>query len=200
MSPDEILAAAEDHISATRRYIEHVERTKEEQPERLAAARAAADEACGWSLIEEPFEEQCAEIPALNSDNWLTLPNFVAKELWGARLCFDLLDAGEDFDQIDAILARLFTTVGGDTGTAMLIMSAALSTIAGVVVPQFLEEIETRGSNYEARTLLAEARRKAWNQRANVLRKANEAVAESGVNPIDTYDIGTTALDPDEDF
>jgi len=28
-------------------------------------------------------------------------------------LAFDLIDAGEDFDQIDAVISRLFTTVGG---------------------------------------------------------------------------------------
>lgn len=165
---DAIIEAGLSAVERMRAQIAAMEEAKAAQPERLAKARSDADEARGWSLIEEPFDAQCGEVSALNSDDTLKLPNMVAKELWAARLTFDLLDCdgADEFDRIDEVLSRLFSTVDGDTGTAMLIMSAALSTIAGIVVPQLLEEIEHHGSNWQARVSLAEARTNAWRDRA----------------------------------
>jgi hypothetical protein len=164
---DEALATAQ-HI--LRRRIDELEQTKATQPERLAQARADAEEARGWALIEEPLDGQVKSIASIGGTASLSLPNITARELWGARLCFDLLDCGDDFDQIDAVVSRLFSTAKGDTGIAMVIMSAALSTIASLVVPQLLDEIEHSGSNYDERVRLAEARAKAWNGRVVELR------------------------------
>jgi hypothetical protein len=121
-----------------------------------------------------------------------------ARELYGARLAFDLLDCGDHFDEIDAVIGRLFTAAGGDPGVTMVIMSAALSTTAALIVPQLLEEIEHGGSNYTERVRLCEARAKAWNGRVSELRDAEGDAAERGVKPIDGYDIGAKALDDDE--
>lgn len=132
-----------------RERLDEIDRARDAQPERLAAARAEADEARGWSLIEEPFE--------------VTLPGVTARELFGARLCFDVLDCGDDVDQIDEVLARLFATTGGDTGVTMLIMSVALSA-AAALVEQLLNEIEQHG-DWDTRVRLAQARTKAWRDR-----------------------------------
>jgi hypothetical protein len=80
----------------------------------------------------------------------------------------------------------------------MVIMSAALSTTAALIVPQLLEEIEIRGSNWDERVRLCEARAKAWSGRVSELRDAEGNAAEHGVKPIDGFDIGAAALDPEE--
>ncbi|WP_261877024.1 hypothetical protein [Mycobacterium marinum] len=177
---DEIEAVTQSAQAILRRRIADIEQAREDQPERMAKARSDADEARGWALIEDPFENHVATIPTIDGSAALALPNITAKELWGARLAFDLLDAGEDFDQIDTVMSRLFTTVNGDTGVAFLIASAALSTIAGVVVPQLLEEIEHSGSNFDERVKLAEARAKAWHGRVAALRDDSSAGAKGG--------------------
>lgn len=189
---DAVTASATEIL---RRRIDAIEESKAEQPARLAAARAAADEARGWSLIEEPFAGHVNSIDSVDGTATLSLPSVAARELWGARLCFDLLDCGDNYDQIDEVIARLFSTVEGDTGIAMVIMSAALSTIAGLVVPQLLDEIEQGGSNWDERVRLCEARAKAWNGRAGHLNGLQDQAAASGIKPIDGFDIGAAALD-----
>jgi hypothetical protein len=74
-------------------------------------------------------------------------------------------------------MSRLFAAASGDTGVSMLIISAALSTIASLIVPQPVQEIETRASNYDERIRLCELRAKAWHGRVTELNEAdNEAV------------------------
>lgn len=192
----EALSAAATDI--LRRRVEEIEHARDTQPERLAQARSDADVARGWALIEEPLAEQITTIASIDGRVSVALPNITAKELWGARLCFDLLDCGDDSDQIDAVISRLFSAAGGDPGVTMAIMSAALSTIASLVVPQLLQEIEYSGSNYDERVRLAEARAKAWNARANDLRGTHDDAAAAGVQPVDGYDIGAAALEPED--
>lgn len=191
MTLDEISSVADQ----ARELLNHMRKSRDEQPSKLAAARAAADEARGWSLIEEPFDSRVTTVESVNGTASLSLPSITARELWGARLCFDLLDCGDDYDQIDEVISRLFSTVGGDPGVAMVIMSAALSTIAGLVVPQLLEEIEHSGSNWDERVRLCEARAKAWNGRAEHLNGLQAQAAETGIKPVDGFDIGAAALD-----
>jgi hypothetical protein len=185
-----VIKQLEDQIAA-------MERAREDQPERLAKARSDAEESRGWALIEEPLNGQVKSLASIDGTASLSFPNITARELWGARLCFDLLDCGDDFDQIDEVISRLFSAANGDTGIAMVIMSAALSTIASLVVPQLLDEIEHSGSNYNERVRLAEARAKAWNGRVSELRGPQADAADCGVRPVDGYDIGADALDPD---
>lgn len=192
-----IIAAGLSAVDRIREQIAAMEEAKACQPERLAKARVDADEARGWSLIEEPWEGQCQEIGSLNTDSWMTLPNILAKELWGARLCFDILDCGDDFDRIDEVQARYFSTVGGDPGQMMLLAMSALSTIASLVVPQMVDELEQHASNYDTRVMLAEARAKAWRGRVAKLRETQDDAADCGVRPVDGFDIGANALDRD---
>lgn len=175
-----ILAAGLSAAQRIREQIKGIERAKDSQPDRLAKARSDAEQARGWALLEEPFGDQVTSVTSVNGAETLSLPNITAKELWGARLCFDLLDCGDDFDQIDAVMSRLFSTVNGDTGIAFLIASAALSTIAGLVVPELLAEIEHSASNYDVRVKLAEARAKSWNGRVSELRGPHDDTAAAG--------------------
>jgi hypothetical protein len=198
---DEALESARDIL---RRRVDELEHAKAIQPERLAQARNDADEARGWSLLEESWESQITAVPTYDSAGEragaaLTIPNITAKELFGSRLCFDVLDCGDDDDRIDEVMGRYFAMVNGDTGLAFLLFSSALRTVANLVVPQLLEDIEQQGSNYDARVMIAEARAKAWNGRVSELRGGpQDDAGDCGVRPVDGYDIGANALDPED--
>jgi hypothetical protein len=198
MTLDDMDRAVETATQILRRRIDEMEAAKTSQPDRLVKARSDAEEARGWALLEETLDGQIKSLTSVDGDASLSLPNMLARELWGARLAFDLLDCGDDFDEIDAVIGRLFTAAGGDPGVTMVIMSAALSTTAALIVPQLLEEIETRGSNWDERVRLCEARAKAWRGRVSELRGAQDEAADCGVRPVDGFDIGAAALDPED--
>ncbi|MGB3285309.1 hypothetical protein [Mycolicibacter algericus] len=167
---DQIIDAGVSAAERLREQIKAIERARDSQPERLAKARAEAETAADWSRIEEPFSQYVTELRAqtLGGDPLSTsiaLPSMQAKCLYGIRLAFDALDAGEDPDLLDEVKSRYFTMVGGDPGLAFLIFAEALETIASLVVPQLLDDLEQHGSNYDARVMLAEARVKAWSDR-----------------------------------
>lgn len=168
---DDIAAASQSASERMRAWIDSIEQSRDTQPERLVQARAEADEARGWALIEEPFETQVSALRAYTRDgqptgNATALPNLKAKTLFGARLAFDMLDAGgEDYDRVEEVQSRYFAMVGGDPGLAFLLFAEALELVAALVVPQLLEDLEQHGNNYDARVMLAEARTKAWRDR-----------------------------------
>lgn len=167
---DRIIA---EGISANERLgamIAAVKQARDTQPERLAQARAEADVARDWAGIEEPFNQYVTALRAHTRDGdptstTIALPSMQAKVMYGVRLAFDALDAGEDPDLLDEVKSRYFTMTGGDTGLAFLIFAEALETIASLVVPRLLDDLERSGSNYDARVMLAEARVKAWSDR-----------------------------------
>jgi hypothetical protein len=199
---DRIIADGLRAVDEMRAHVKRIEQSKDAQPERLAKARSAAEEARGWALIEDGWDDHVAALPAHNADgertgNSLTLPSITARELWGARLCFDLLDCDPETDEVDDVISRMFTMVHGDTGLAMILMSSALTTIATLVVPELLSQLETRASDYDQRVLLAEARAKAWNGRVSELQGLQDEATEAGIKPIDGFDLGANALDPD---
>jgi hypothetical protein len=176
---DSIAHAAELAKGVLREAAEKLE-AKASEPERLAAARKAADEARDRASIEEPFDDQWVTIPAYDRNGDISavmaLPNVTAKELWGTRLCFDILDCGDDDDRINEVVTRLFKTVHRDTSTAFLIAASALSTIATLFVPQLIEDLEySSSSNFDYRVRLAEARRAAWEGRVKDLRDDEES-------------------------
>lgn len=194
---NKIIADGFRAIEEMRAHIAAMEKARDEQPARLAKARSDADVARGWSLIEEPFDSHVKSIASIDGVATMPLPTIAAKELWGARLCFDILDCGDDFDQIDTVISRLFSTTGGDTGITMTIMAAALSTIAGLVVPQLLEEIEHSGSNWDERVRLCEARAKAWSGRVSEIQKINDE-SDSQVKDLDAFDIASNVMDGED--
>jgi hypothetical protein len=191
--------AVESATQILRRRVDEIEAAENAQPERLAKARSDAEVARGWALLEEPLDGQITSIASTDGTALLSLPNITARELWGARLAFDLLDCGDSFDQIDAVVGRLFSSANGDTGITMTIMSAALSTIAALVVPQLFDTIEQSGSDYDERARLCEARARAWHGRVIELRGPQDEAAERGVKPVDGFDIGAQAIDPEDE-
>lgn len=206
---DELDALAEESESILEQahaILNRIKQSREGQPQRVAKARSEADEARGWSLIEEPWETLITALPAHDAEgnrtgNALVLPSIIAKELFAARLAFDMLDAGLDAetdpDKIDDVKQRYFELLNGDTGLLFLVCMAAIDTIATVVVPQMVDELETQASNYDVRVMLAEARTKSWNGRVSEIRETSEELKEHGVKPLDKYDLRSAAFDPD---
>jgi hypothetical protein len=176
MTSDEILDAGLSAAKQALAQVEAIEKSRDEQPARLAEARAKADAARTEALGAEPWDDLWTALPGYTRDGelsgMLALPSITAKEMFGARLAFDALDCGDtdDGDALDEVFQRVFTMCNGDPGHLFLIFSAALRTIATVVMPMMLDDLEQHGSNYDARVLLAEARVKAWNGRVNALR------------------------------
>ena len=200
---DALAAESDSMLEQARALLAQIEKARKEQPELLAKARAEADEARGWSLIEEPWESLIVALPAYNSEgqrtgNALTLPSITAKELFGARLAFDMLDAGlqddDDPEVIENVKTRYFNQLNGDTGLLFLVCMAALDTIATLVVPQMVEDLEQHASNFDVRVMLAEARTKSWNGRVSEINKLN-AESEGEVKPVDGYDIASNVMD-----
>lgn len=206
---DQLSAYSSETLRLAKELLAGIDKARDEQPARLEKARSEADQARGWSLLEEPWSTLITALPAHDADGnrtgtALTLPSITAKELFGARLCFDMLDAGladeaenYEHDRVDAVKSRLFSELSGDTGLLFLVCMAALDTIATLVVPQLVEELETRASNYEIRVMLAEARTRSWNGRVSEINKLNDE-SDGLVNPIDGYDIATNAMDADD--
>lgn len=162
-------AAGESFAERLREQVAVIGYARDTQPERLAKARADADVARDWSQIEDPFANNLAALRVYTragepTANTLATPSAEAKVLYGARLAFDMLDAGCDDGQIDDVKSRYFAMSGGDPGIAMIIAFEALEIIASTVVPKMLGGLE-HGGNYDARVLLAEAQVKAWRTR-----------------------------------
>ena len=173
---DDRLHTINEAARVARAYLAQLEQSRATQPERLAVAREEAEQARDWAGIEEPWHQQVTNnIESGDGSASLTLPNWIGKEVYGARLAFDVLDCGDDIDRQNEVMNRYFAMVNGDTGAAMLLMWSALTTIATAVMPMMLDEIETAASNYDARVSLAEARTNAWSARVSVLRAEEEA-------------------------
>jgi hypothetical protein len=199
MTLDEISSAADE----ARALLDHIRKSRDEQPARLATARSEADEARGWSILEEPWETMISAVPTYNAagertGDALVLPSITAKELFGARLAFDMLDAGldteNDPERIETVKNRYFAELKGEPGLLFLVCMAALDTIASLVVPQMVDELETRASNYDVRVMLAEARAKAWRGRVSEINKV-DAESDGQIKPIDGFDIASNAMD-----
>lgn len=199
MTPDEVISAGLSVAQQMRARIDEMERDRDEQPARLAKAREDAEQARTWSQIEEPWHEQVTALRAHTGDGALTaeilaLPNITAKELYGSRLAFDMLDAGEDAHRLEEVKTQFFTMVGGDPAVAFLLFASAMDIVASLVVPQLVEEIETRASNYQTRVMLAEARTKSWTARVAEIRAGSLGVVPPDEPSCDNVD----AADDDE--
>lgn len=169
---DAIIAAG---VSAAKVVLEEraaAERTRAQQPARLAAAKFAADQARECAVAAEPWADTVSVLPAHDQSGELAgmvaFPDIEAKEIWGLRLLFDLIGCSDNnADDIDSVLDRYYTLLNGDISHLFLIFSAALVTAVDTVIPMLLNNIEESGDNWEARVLLADAARKAWSLNVN---------------------------------
>lgn len=165
MSSEEVLARASTVAERLRQQIEAVKQAQVTQPDRLSNVRASAAAERSKTLAAEPWTDAMTGIPAYNGAGELSgmmpMPTLDGKELWGARLAFDLLGCCTDKTAVDDCLSEYLALIK-EPDHLFLVAAAALSTIATYVVPQMLDDLETHGSNYDARVLLAEAAHNAW--------------------------------------
>lgn len=168
MSDDETIAAGLSAADRLRAQIAALERARDEQPEKLAAARREAAAAREQALAQEPWSELMTAVPSVDADGnlhgMLAIPTIDGKELMGVRLAFDLLGCCANEEEVDEVLSDYFSWVR-EPDHMFLVVSAALTTIVSHVVPQMLDDLEQQGSNWTARLLLAEAARNAWEGR-----------------------------------
>lgn len=180
---DRIIAEGLSAVERMRKHVAAIEQDKVRQPQALAAARQAAHVARETTIASEPWTDTLNIIPTTDSAGGLNgmaaFPGIEAKEIWGARLLFDLIGCTDGDADIDATLSRYFTLLNGDIDHLFIIMSAALVTAADTVVPMLLQDIEEHGSNYRARVYLAEAARKSWALNINALRQTPNFEDES---------------------
>lgn len=153
-----VLAAGESR----RRAQEERRRT---QPERLAQARAEADDERVKALAAEPWADIVIGIPTVDLCGLLTMPTIDGKELFGTRLAFDLLACCADEEQVAEKLVEYYSMTG-DPAHMFLVCAAALEIIANHVVPTLLDNYEHQSGDYDVRVRLADAARNAWAVRA----------------------------------
>ncbi|MAU83882.1 MAG: hypothetical protein CME34_18830 [Gordonia sp.] len=159
---DPDLDLIERGAAEARNLIAHIEKTRDEQPARLADMRNQAAIERDRCLVEEPWLDHVGAIPSYTKDGelsgMLALPTVDAKEIWGSRLAFDAVSS--DKPAADVVV-NYFRDIK-DPEHMMLILTAAVDTLADYIVAPLLDEIEQRGGDYEARVRLADAARNAW--------------------------------------
>jgi hypothetical protein len=181
---EEEVRGAARHVEQARELVAHIEAARAAQPELLAQVRkqaATARQEC-LATESETWDATMTAIPTVDPETGemtglFGLPAVDIKELWGARMAFDLLGCAANEDQVDAIMNEYFGTIR-EPGHMFLVCAAALTTIATYVVPQMLDDIEQHGSNYDARVLLADAARNAWAMRAADARDVWDSMQE----------------------
>jgi hypothetical protein len=158
-------------VEALRAHTAAIDQARDSQPERLRAARAAADAAREQCLADpdEHWLTQVRAIPTYTADGELAggsldVPTLVAKGVFGTRLAFDVLAHAGDSDAVDAIMDRYFAMTR-DPGSMFLLCAEALKTIAVDIAPQLLGLIEECGSDWNTRVALADTARVAWEAR-----------------------------------
>ncbi|MDN4520320.1 hypothetical protein JN086_14175 [Mycolicibacterium austroafricanum] len=172
---DSIANSSSEALRMAREVLAGIEKSRDEQPALLAAARNAADAAREATIEEQPWLDNLQIIPTQTLDGEINgmaaFPGLEAKEIWGSRLLFDLIGCTDNDGEINDVLNRYFTLLNGDTAHLFIVMSAALVTCADTVIPMLLKDIEDHGSNYGARVYLADAARKSWELNINALRQ-----------------------------
>lgn len=172
------MSGTDDYLRLTaealRARLDDMERARTTQPERLAMARAQAEDERIKSLAAEPWSDFVTGIPTVDFSGMLALPTIDAKEVFGTRLAFDLLGCCADEDQVAETLREYFKMTG-DPGHMFLVCAAALETIADHVMPALLDTLEHQTGDYDARVRLADAARKAWTARVADLGEFVEA-------------------------
>jgi hypothetical protein len=161
---------ADDQGAKMRELVAQIDAAQAAHPTRLAKARAAADAARAQALAAEPWDELWAAVPGYDSQGgfagMLTLPSVDAKELFGARLAYDLLGCAADPTGVRQILTAYYAMIP-DPDHLSLVALAALKVIATQVIPKMLEVIEHQAGNWDLSVVLADAEANAWSTRVN---------------------------------
>jgi hypothetical protein len=150
---------------AVQARLAELEHSRASQPERLAEARARAEDERIKALAAEPWSDVVTGLPSVNRDGdligMLPMPTMVGKEVFGTRLAFDLLAHCDNGERVSEIMNDTFAMIR-EPGHMFLVCAAALVTIANHVVPTLLDTLEHQAGDYDARVRLADAARNAW--------------------------------------
>ncbi|WP_064066859.1 hypothetical protein, partial [Prescottella equi] len=156
------------NIEQLQQYIAEIEAAMTSQADRLFDMRAKSLIARYEMLHVEPWAEVVKAVPGYSADGEMSgllgIPSITAKEMFGTRLAFDLASNAGDEQGIRDTLNEYLDIVG-DPENMMLVSTAALSTMATLVLPTLLEIVEQRGSNWDVRVNLVDAARNAWSKR-----------------------------------
>lgn len=137
--------------------------------QQLTKMRQAIEKARQEALAAEPWTDFVKAIPAYDRDGavagMMSSPTIDAKELYGSRLAFDLVNCDGDVDRILETLSRNFVMVGGNTSHAFVVLSAALVTFAETIVELLVALLEEVPPTSGIRIKLAEFALHAWTTR-----------------------------------
>lgn len=171
----------QDRVAAIHELIARIERSRDEQPVRLAEMREQAEAERKRALADEPWDEMWGALPGYNRDGevigMMALPSINGKELFGTRLAFDLLGCCDDEDQVIQTLGKYYAMIK-DPSHTFLVAFAALDTIVNHIIPEMLRIIEDQAGNWDVRVTLADAARNAWAARVNDIRHADDGTTE----------------------
>jgi hypothetical protein len=124
-----------------RDLIARLERSREEQPARLAQARRQAETERKGALAAQLWDELLSALPTYGPDGEMTgmmaLPSIDGQELFGTRLAFDLLGCCDGEEQVADTLIK-YRRMVKDPAHVFLVAVAALEVIANYVVPELL--------------------------------------------------------------
>ena len=149
--------------------IDHHRQARVPQPERLADLRSQRDAARAAMLEAAPWTDCVTAVPTTDAETgelvgMLGFPDLDGKDLWGARLAFDVLDAAGDRERLWEALDIYFAALHHHPEHLMIVFASALRTIGEHVMPTLLESLE-RDGRYDHRVNLADAARNAWSTR-----------------------------------
>lgn len=176
---NQIVADGLAAVDRMRAQLAAMEQARDEQPQRLAAARAAAEKAREECLADpsEHWLAQVRSIPTYSGNGQptggsLELPTVTAKGIFGTRLAFDLLAHAGDPDAVDTVMCRYFS-MAREPDQMFLICAEALKTIAADIAPHLLGLLEECGGDFTARVALAETAKVAWDTRMSEIHGAD---------------------------
>lgn len=169
-------AALREAADVLAREAAHIAKTRGEQPARLAEMRGQAEQERDRARVEEPWLDHVGAIPSYTTNDgtlelagMMALPTIAAKDVWGARLAFDVASSERPANDV---VMDYFGDIR-DSDHLMMVFASAIDTLADVIKPM-LDVIEQKASDYEMRVRLVDAARNAWVTRISEISRATE--------------------------
>ncbi|KIQ15326.1 hypothetical protein [Rhodococcus sp. MEB064] len=155
-------------IDQMKAYIEHITERRESQPDRLFDLRGKLLVARDEALQAEPWGMFIKEIQGYTQDGEpsavLTFPDVAAKEMFGVRLALELASQAGSESDVQETLNDYFTWIK-EPGHLFLVFSAALESMATMILPAMFEIVEDKACDYDTRTNFLATAVHSWEQR-----------------------------------
>lgn len=147
---------------------EAVEKSRDDQTERLFEARTKLIVARDESLQQEPWSMFCKEIQGYTADgapaSTLSIPSITAKETFGLRLALELASEAGDESDVQDTVNEYFSMIR-EPDQMMLVAMSALTNLATFVMPQMYKAIEGKIGDYDMRVAFADTALMTWEKR-----------------------------------